>query len=284
MFNDSRRYDRFITGWLIALHVIACAAPFVFSWSGLALFIVLAIATGMAITLGFHRLLTHNGFATYPWVRYVLAVAGQLAGQGPVIQWVADHRAHHKYSDAPGDPHSPREGFAWAHVIWSTPWRSPDWIKEHHAKYCPDLLADGIMSGISQAFFLCNFVLGFVLFAAGYAFGGLYLGASWLVWGLILRMVYVLHATWFVNSCAHKFGYRTYTTRDDSTNLWWVALTTFGEGWHNNHHASPVACNHGQQWWEFDPTYRVIQLMERLGLAWDVKCQHVIPRWSLRDQ
>lgn len=258
-----KRLDPIVVSLLAGVHVGALAAPFYFTWAAFALFVGLSIVTGLAVTLGYHRLLTHASFKTLPGVRYALAFVGGLSGQGGVIQWVTDHRAHHKYADDAGDPHSPLDGFWHAHVAWTFRSRLTHVERGRQAAYCPDLVNDETMVKINDAFLWSHLAMAFVCWAL----------AGWpgIVWGMFARLVYVFHTTWFVNSLSHKYGYRNFETRDDSTNCWPVALTTFGEGWHNNHHAYPTSARHGMRRWELDPTYWVILGMQRMGLAWDIK-------------
>ena len=260
----TNQINRATLGYLILLHLGALAAPFCFTWSGLAVFMVLSVITGMSVTLGFHRLLTHRSFDCAPWLKRLLAFTGGLAGEGGVIQWVTDHRAHHQHTDKPGDPHSPRDGFWWAHCVWTLPWPGDEAHFARQVKYCPDLIADPVMVRISEMFIPFHIVFATALFALG--------GSPWLVWGFFLRMVFVLHSTWLVNSASHMWGYRNHETDDDSRNNPLVAALTYGEGWHNNHHDSPTdACHGRQKWWEFDLTYEVIRLLERLGLVCKVR-------------
>lgn len=257
------KFNLYTLFYLLLIHLGAAAAPFCFSWSAFWLMVAMYWFTSMGVTIGFHRGLTHQSFATHAWVRRALAFAGGLAGEGGVIQWVADHRAHHQFTDRPGDPHTPRDGFWWSHVAWTLPFYDDETKQRHYERYCPDLLADPVMVFIDRTFLLWHFLLAGLFFYLG--------GWPWLTWGVFLRLVLVLHATWSVNSICHTYGYKNYESDDDSTNCWWVALLTNGEGWHANHHAVPRAANHGWKWWEVDPTYRLIQLLERLGLVWNVK-------------
>ena len=257
--------------WLALLHVGALAAPFFFTWQAVAVAAVLYWLTGsIGVCLGYHRLLTHGAFKTYRPVRWLIALIGGLSGEGCAIDWVANHRKHHAHSDHDGDPHSPQDGAWWAHVFWL------GWAihgaerKAHVNRWAPDLARDAGMRWLGYLFLPLHIVSGVILLLAGYALGGAYMAASFLVWGLFVRLVVVLHSTWLVNSAAHMWGYRNYTTTDDSRNNWWVALITFGEGWHNNHHAYPRMARQGHRWWEFDPTFGVIRLMQWTGLAWDV--------------
>ena len=260
-----------VVGWLVVLHAGGFAAPFCFTWIGLLAFCVLSWMTGgVGICLGYHRLLTHGSFQTYHWVRRALGLMGTLAGEGPPITWVAVHRKHHRFSDEPGDPHSPHDGGWWSHILWLFPRpKDPQW-QEMHTTYAKDLQKDPFFRLLDKTFLLWHIGLGAALFALGWCCWDLRTGVSLLVWGLFLRLVYVLHVTWLVNSASHMWGYRNYETTDDSRNLWWVGLLAFGEGWHNNHHAFPARAAHGHRWWEFDVTYLAIRVMEKLGLAWKV--------------
>ena len=257
--------------WLLMIHVGAIAAPWTFSWSALALVVVLHwLCGGIGICLGYHRLLTHGGFGCPRWVRQGISMIGCLAGEGPPLLWVANHRLHHARSDQDGDPHSPRDGAWWSHAFWlayRVGGRNPT---EYYKKWAPDLQRDRFMRSLEYAFIPLNVALSAVIMGAGYLVGSWPLAISWLVWAVFVRMVFVLHSTWLVNSASHIWGYRNYETRDDSRNNWWVALVTYGEGWHNNHHAHPRMAKHGHKWWEFDLTYQTIRLMRALGMAWDV--------------
>ncbi len=261
----------YVALWLIVLHVGAVASVFFFSWQAVVLVVLLHWVTGgLGICLGFHRLLTHSSFKTYRPVKWFFAFLGGLAGEGSAIEWVADHRKHHAYSDQEGDPHTPNDGPWWSHAGWLG-WKLHGPEKESHLKrWAPDLLKDPVMNWMGALFLPSHFALGFALFGLGWWIGGSYMAWSFVTWGVFLRLVLVLHATWLVNSASHMWGYRNYETTDQSRNNWWVALITYGEGWHNNHHAYPRMANHGHKWWEVDVTYRIILLMKRLGLAWDV--------------
>ena len=257
--------------WISIVHLVALAAPFYFTWTGLAIFVVMYYATGcFGVTLGYHRLLTHSSYKTYPAVRYFLALLGQLSGEGSAMFWVATHRKHHQLSDKEGDPHSPRDGGWWSHILWLFPKRLDESEMELVNKYAPDFAADKGMVFLHKTFIVWNILLGVVLLAAGWLGWDRYTGLSFLLWGLFLRMAVVFHVTWFVNSATHMWGYRNYETTDDSRNLWWVGLLAFGEGWHNNHHAYQRMAAHGHKWWEFDLTYQIIRAMEACGLAWKV--------------
>ncbi len=263
--------------WIVMLHIGALAAPFYFSWQGLLVMLFMHWVTGcVGVTLGFHRLLTHSSFQTWKPVRYFLATVGGFAGEGDVIEWVANHRQHHAHSDQEHDPHSPHDGSWWSHMWWLC-WTFPsDAQVRHHKRWAPDLVKDRGMVWVGRMFLPSQFILGGLIMAAGYGVGLLsgvnpwFMATSFVVWGVFVRMVAVLHTTWFVNSASHMWGYRNYETTDDSRNNWWVAIIAYGEGWHNNHHAWPRMAPHGHRWWEFDLTFRIIRLMQWTGLAWNV--------------
>lgn len=257
--------------WIGLLHLGCLAAPFYFTWQGLVLMLFLHWFTGcLGVTLGFHRLLTHSSFQTWKPIRYLLALIGGFAGEGDVIEWVANHRQHHAHSDQEGDPHTPHDGSWWAHMWWLC-WTFPhDAQVRHQKRWAPDLMKDPGMIWIGRLFLPSQIALGLAILGAGYALGGWPMAISFLVWGVFVRMVAVLHVTWFVNSASHMWGYRNYETTDDSRNNWWVAILAYGEGWHNNHHAWPRMAPHGHRWWEFDLTYCIIRLMQWTGLAWNV--------------
>ncbi len=239
---------------------LAALLPGMFSWSALAVMLVLTWATaGLGITMGFHRLLTHASFHTWKPVRYLLTMLGCLTLQGSPIQWVGTHRLHHAESDTDHDPHSPRHGFTWAHMLWCMVLNPNGNDARSAAK---DLLRDPGMRWIDRLWIVPTLALGAALYLIG--------DWPWVVWGIGVRTVVVYHGTWFVNSAAHTWGYRNFQTTDNSRNTWWVAILSFGEGWHNNHHAQQRSAAHGMRWFEFDMTWWTIWIMEKLGLAWDV--------------
>jgi stearoyl-CoA desaturase (delta-9 desaturase) len=240
-------------------------APFAFSWTGLGICIGLYLAAGVGVTMGYHRLLTHRSFHTPKFVEYGLTALGSLATQGGPLQWVAVHRIHHKHSDSDGDPHSPRDGVWWSHMFWWMPHVPELDERRRYERYVRDLVKDPVHRFLQRYHVLLGFGLAATLFLVGELCLGL--GWSWLVWGMCVRTSLLYHATWLVNSAAHLWGYRSYPTRDRSTNVWWVALVSLGEGWHNNHHAFPRSARHGLRWWEFDPTYWLIRAMSFVGLA-----------------
>jgi fatty-acid desaturase len=254
----------FNLGFIGAVHLFAFAGIFVFSWKAFAVAVVLYWVTGsLGIGLGFHRLLTHQGFDTPRWVKYFLTVCGTIAVQGGPIAWVAGHRMHHAHSDKDLDPHDSRKGFWWAHMGWLLR-RDPRVGEfENYRNYAKDLVADPFILFLDRNFVWVQVGLGLLLLAWG--------GWSFAIWGVFVRLAFTWHCTWLVNSAAHMFGYKTYDSRDDSRNCWWVALLSFGEGWHNNHHAFPRSARHGLAWWEFDMNYLALKLLESLGLAWNIR-------------
>lgn len=244
----------------------------------LAIAAAMYLLTAVGITVGFHRLLTHRSFQTSKAIEYAFAVLGSMAVQGPVIAWVADHRKHHAHTDEKGDPHSPHVGHdggvrgvltgLWhAHSGWlmSTQGRA-DW-----RRYAPDLYEDPGMRSLSRRF-VPLVLLSLVLPAfAGYLVSGTATGAATgLLWGGLVRIFFVHHVTWSVNSVCHFLGSRRFETDDRSTNVFWLSLPSLGESWHHNHHAFPRSASHGLRRWELDPSALVIATMEKLGLAWNV--------------
>jgi fatty-acid desaturase len=251
--------------WIAVLHVGVLLVPFTFSWSGLLVCLSLYLLTGLGITMGYHRLLTHRSFQTPRIVEYFLTALGSLAGQGSPLQWVATHRAHHAHSDDDGDPHSPVHGIWWAHFLWLMRYEPSYDDKEQRDRLVKDLIHDPVHRFLDRFQLLLPFILSGILYLVGEWWLGE--GLSWLVYGMFLRTCLVLHMTWLVNSATHKWGYRSHATQDHSTNLWWVALLTFGEGWHNNHHAYQRSAKHGLRWWEIDMTYWCIRLASFVKLA-----------------
>jgi len=247
-------------------------------WSDIAVFVILYVATGLGITVGFHRLFTHRSFRTTPRVRAVLAVLGSAAIEGPIISWVADHRKHHAFSDQPGDPHSPHvdHGHGWRGAMRGLFHAHMGWLFIHtqrgaKKRYAPDLLADPAIVRIDRGFLVWA-VGGFLAaFGLGWVIGGsIVAGLTGLLWGGLVRIFVLHHVTYSINSLCHFFGRRRFRTGDESRNLLWLALPSLGEAWHNNHHAFPTSATHGLRRWELDPSAWVIRGLERMGLAWDV--------------
>ncbi len=263
--------DWVVVTWLGLIHIGTVAALFFFSWPALVACVVLHWLTGgIGVCLGYHRMLTHGSFKAPNWLRNTLATIGGLSGEGSALHWVANHRKHHAHSDQIGDPHSPLDGAWWSHIIWTTAYRTPEENKALHSRWIPDLKDDKGLILLDKHFLTSHFLLGVLMGGIGYLIDGWYGATSMVLWGMFARLAFVMHSTWFVNSASHMWGYRNYETSDDSRNNWWVALITYGEGWHNNHHAYPRMARHGHRWWEVDMTFMAIRLMERLGLVWDV--------------
>jgi stearoyl-CoA desaturase (Delta-9 desaturase) len=280
----NERLDRIITGAVTVLPMLALLVAAwqvwgkALGWNDIFVFLIMYTATGLGVTVGFHRLFTHRSFKAKTSVRATLAILGSAAIEGPIISWVADHRKHHAFSDKPGDPHSPHvehghgvggalRGLAHAHVGWL-------FIHTHRGRktrYAPDLLKDPVIKRINDTFFLWA-VLGFVVpFCLGVLFGGRLIdGLTGMLWGGLVRMLVLHHSTYSINSLCHFFGRRPYETDDESRNLAWLVPLTFGEAWHNGHHAFPTSSRHGLGRHQLDPSAFVINVLERLGLAWDV--------------
>ncbi len=249
---------------MAAFHIGAIAAFFFIDRGAIITAIVLYFVSGMlGIGMSYHRLLTHRGYKTPKWMEYFLTWCGTLALEGGPIFWVATHRIHHQKSDKEGDPHSPREGKWWAHMGWILTGQGLHHDASVLRRYAPDLSKDKVHVWLSEYHWTSNVIVGLLLLAFG--------GIPYVLWGIFFRVVVTLHATWLVNSATHVWGYRRFQTRDDSTNLWWVALISFGEGWHNNHHAHPTSARHGLAWYEFDINWIGISVLRMLGLAWDIK-------------
>jgi len=250
--------------FLVIFHIGAIAAFFVFSWKALAVSVVLLYVAGsFGIGMGYHRLLTHRGYKTYKWVEYFLTLCGTLALEGGPFFWVATHRVHHQNTDKEGDPHSPRDGGFWAHMGWILTGRQLHNHAPELLPYIPDLRKDKVHAWFSDWHWVPLTVLGLVLLAVG--------GIPFVLWGIFLRTVVGLHVTWLVNSATHIWGSQRFLTGDTSKNSFWVAVLTFGEGWHNNHHAHPQSAQHGLAWYEVDVNWYGIAVLRMLGLAWDVK-------------
>jgi stearoyl-CoA desaturase (delta-9 desaturase) len=262
----SKTERRHVVSWVTtialgAFHVLTLIAFFFFfDWTAIAAASVLMfVALSWGIGMGYHRLHTHRGYKVPKPLEYFLAICGTIALEGGPIFWVAVHRIHHQRSDQPGDPHSPRDGGWWAHMLWMIFGDGLHNKTDVLGKYAPDLYREPFYRFLNTWHWVPLTLLGFVLLAIG--------GWSWVMWGVFARVTLGLHFTWLVNSATHMWGSRRFGTRDDSRNLWWVALLTFGEGWHNNHHAHPTSARHGLAWYELDITWLQIRLLEKLGIA-----------------
>jgi stearoyl-CoA desaturase (Delta-9 desaturase) len=276
--------DRFLTGTITVLPFvglgIVCWQVWneALRWSDVIVFVICYVATALGVTVGFHRHLTHRAFKAKPWVHGTLAILGSAAIEGPVIAWVADHRKHHTYADVEGDPHSPHvdhgHGLTGAFKgLWHAHW---GWLFIHthrgnKQRYARDLLDDPLIRWVDRTFVLWVVVGLLVPFGLGWLIGGSFEAAlTGLLWGGLVRMLVVHHVTYSINSLCHFFGRRDYDTGDESRNLAWLSIFTFGESWHNNHHAFPTSARHGLRRWQIDPSWIAIRSLEKLGLVWDV--------------
>jgi stearoyl-CoA desaturase (delta-9 desaturase) len=256
--------------WILGFHVGALLAfvPAFFTWQAVAVALFLHWLTiSVGISMTYHRLLTHRSFAVRPrWLEYPMTVIASCAAQGDAIGMVSDHRRHHAHTDEDFDTHSPTRGLLRAHFTW---WMVKEERELHtpsyYMRWAPDLYKDPVHRLLSRY----HWAFPVLLCAGLYAVGGM----PWLVWGGFVRTVLGIHTAWSVNSAGHTWGYRNYATKDRSRNNWWVALLTYGEGWHNNHHAVQTAAQIGERWWEIDPTFEAIRLLQALGLA-----QRIRPR------
>jgi stearoyl-CoA desaturase (Delta-9 desaturase) len=257
-------------------HIGAIAALFMFSWR--AFFVALFLywfTTGLGISMGYHRLHTHRSYQVPLLLEYFFAVCGALTLEGGPIFWVATHRIHHQKSDQPGDPHSPRDGAWWAHAGWIILGESKHNNTRLMSRYAPDLAKDPFYVRLNNYHWVPMVVLGLALLAIG--------GLPMMLWGVCFRVVFGLHATWLVNSATHMWGGRRFQTRDDSRNNWWVALLTFGEGWHNNHHAHPTSARHGLAWYEFDPSWITLKFLKVIGIAKSIRVANVHSELAERE-
>jgi stearoyl-CoA desaturase (Delta-9 desaturase) len=276
--------DRFLTGTVsvvpfLALGVVGWQVwASLLHWSDIAVFGILYMLTGLGVTVGFHRLFTHRSFATSSALRGVFAALGSVAIEGPVISWVADHRKHHAFADQPGDPHSPHvdhgvglrgalRGLAHAHMGWLFLHNQ----RGARKRYAPDLLADPVVRFVDRTFVFWALGGLAAAFGLGWLIGGTLSAAlTGLLWGGAVRLLVLHHVTYSINSLCHFFGRKRFDTGDESRNLAWLSLLSFGEAWHNNHHAFPTSAAHGMRWWEIDIARTVIRGLERVGLVWDV--------------
>lgn len=262
----ARRKPKFrpVVMWItLGLHIAALLAffPQFFSWQAVGVAVFLYVVTiGLGISLGFHRLASHRSFTVPKPIEYFFILCGTLAAQGAVKGWVGYHRMHHRYTDQGKDPHNSNEGFWWSHLTWVMH-EIPD--EPERLRLTKDIATDPFYTFCHKYHSWLQVALGVLLYLLG--------GWPFVVWGIFVRVVVGFHSTFFVNSVCHMFGYRNHETEDTSTNCWWVALLTFGEGWHNNHHAAQFSARFSNRWWEVDPVWWVIRALESLGLATQVK-------------
>jgi len=254
-----------LNGWAVlffaTVHGLALLAPWFFSWSALGITLFLHWLFGsIGICLGYHRLLSHRSFQVPQWLEYAIALLGALALQGGPIFWVAGHRLHHAFTeDNDKDPYSAQRGFWWSHMLWIFYPRPEFFNYEQYQRFALDLARDPFYCWLNRYFLLLQIPIALLLYILG--------GWSFVIYGVFLRSVLLWHSTWFINSVTHVWGYRTFEIKDNSRNLWWAAIVTYGEGWHNNHHVYPNVAKAGWRWWEIDPTWWVIGLLKTFGLA-----------------
>jgi stearoyl-CoA desaturase (delta-9 desaturase) len=261
--NDTGRYNWNTIFFVTLFHVLAVTALFYFSWANLAAAVILWWVSGsLGIGMGYHRLLTHRGYKVPKWLEYTLSTFGTLAMQSGPLTWVTTHRVHHAFTETDKDPHSPRHGTYWAHMGWIFRGKAQNQTPEDMRRFCPDMVDDPVHQFLNRYYYLPTVVVGLILVTIG--------GFPMLLWGIFFRSAIGWHATWLVNSATHLWGTRRFETRDDSRNNALIAAVTFGEGWHNNHHAYPRSAKHGLRWFEFDMNWMGIWTMEKLGLAKDV--------------
>ncbi len=280
--NETR--DRIITGTVTVLPFLGLGLVCwqlwerALHWHDVVVFLIVYAATGLGITVGFHRLLTHRSFKTKRWLRATFAALGSAAVEGPVISWVSDHRKHHVYADREGDPHSPHvdHGVGWRGALRGLLHAHVGWLFIHtqrgaKERFAPDLIDDPAIRFVDRTFVLWVALGLLVPFGLGFALGGSWLtGLTGLLWGGLVRMLVLHHVTFSINSLCHFFGRRRFDTDDHSRNLLWLAPLSFGESWHNNHHAFPTSARHGLRPWELDLSAILIRGLESAGLAWDV--------------
>jgi stearoyl-CoA desaturase (delta-9 desaturase) len=252
------------TIFLALSHIATVVTLFFWSWPGVVAFLFLSWVSGsLGIGMGWHRLMTHRGYKVPKAIEYFLVLCGSLALEGGPVQWATTHRIHHAHTDKEGDPHTPRDGRWWSHIGWILTPTAKLLDQGQLQRYAPDLLNQRFYRWLNNYYYVPFFMSAILLLAFG--------GWRVMLWGAFLRVTLGLHFTWLVNSATHIWGRRRFTTTDDSRNNWWVALLSFGEGWHNNHHAHPRAAKHGLTWYEIDINWYGIRFLEVLGLAKNVR-------------
>ena len=266
-------------------HLLALLAflPWFFSWTGVALGgLGLYVYGTLGINLCYHRVLTHRGLSVPKWLERTFATLGVCCLEDTPGRWIAVHRLHHQHAEQQRDPHSPLVTLLWGHMGWIVVKNRDTAEMAEYERYARDVLKDPYYRGLEEHnlwLLWINLTQWLIYLVGGFGVGwfmydklvpAVQFGLSVWMWGVIVRTVVVWHITWSVNSLAHRWGYQTYETGDNSRNNWFVAWISNGEGWHNNHHADPAAAAHGHKWWEFDVTWRTVQLLECVGLAKDV--------------
>jgi fatty-acid desaturase len=280
---DGKLFSSNVTVFVV-FHLLALLAfvPYFFTWTGVALVLVgNYVFGGLGINIGYHRLLTHRGFRCPKWLERAFALLGVCALQDSPVRWVAVHRIHHQHSDTGADPHSPLVSFSWGYLGWVVFKNRRLRKRVTLARYAKDVLRDPLYAWLHHhrawmyvyaahavLFFGAGYLAGWLL--RGTPAGALQFGLSVLVWGVVVRTVYIWHVTWAANSVAHRWGYRNYETDENSRNNWFIALLTNGEGWHNNHHAYQQSAKVGHRWWEIDLLYWTLLLLQAVGLVSDI--------------
>lgn len=249
--------------FFIGMHCCLVFAPWFFSWGAVLTAVAINAVLGtVGTSLGYHRLLTHESFKVPKWLEYVMAICGILTLQGAPTSWVGMHRIHHAFSDTEKDPHDSTRGFWWSHMGWMF-----FLTQNAYRRYAPKFMREGKFYRFFDRSFLTQLMLqvplALVLFAIG--------GWTYVVWGIFVRIVVMWHCTFLVNSATHKWGYRNYEIKDRSKNTWWVAILTYGEGWHNNHHAQPKVAKFGRRFWEIDVSWLLLKFLKAVRLAKDVR-------------
>lgn len=269
---------------------LLCLVPALFSWSGLVACLLGVHLFGQAITMGYHRLLTHRSFAVRPWFEHGLVLLAICSFEDTPARWVATHRLHHANSDHEEDPHSPLVHAFWGHMGWLLVRNREVHTARSYETYARDILRDPFYMWLERrtwrvpAIYLAHAAIyAVVSFLVAWPLWGLveaaWFSASMVVWGVLARTLLVWHITWSVNSLTHLFGYRNHDTDENSRNNWFVALVSAGEGWHNNHHHDPKACTVGHRWWELDVTYLEVRLLRRLGIV-----TSIVPTRDVRQE
>jgi fatty-acid desaturase len=284
---------------IVAIHLLALLAivPWLFSWTGVIVMLLGVTVFGqLGVPICYHRLLTHRSFRVSKWLERSFVTMALCCAQDSPARWVVWHRRHHQHSDERDDPHSPLVAFFWSHIGWLLFDNSATMRAAAYDKYARDILDDPYYLYLEKHrsaaswIYLVHAVLFFLVatlvsraVTTQWA-DGLQFGLSLLIWGVIVRTVYVWHITWAVNSLSHLFGYRNYETSDHSRNNWFVALITGGEGWHNNHHHDPTSASVQHHWYEFDMNYWIIKAMECVGLATHVVSPRHLRRRAFRTE
>ena len=268
--------------WITAVHISAFSLCwYFFTWQAFVAFLFMhTLVLMVGITFGFHRLLTHKGFKTNRFIENFSALCGTLACQGGPISWIGQHRVHHAYSDQKEDPHDINKGFFHSHIGFIFNRREDLNDIEELAHYCPDIARRPFFQFLEKFMIPIQFAAAFVLFGIGGLIGqthgfNFFSATSFIIWGILVRLVAGYHATWLVNSATHKWGTRPNVTNDLSRNNWWVGIIAFGEGWHNNHHAQPRVARHGWTWWQFDATWILISTLKAVKLVKNVELPKV---------